>query len=43
MSSPGTLLLFCTAQQKDTFGAYDQIFSLALPAAAAAAQTARLS
>jgi len=24
MSSPGSLLLFCTAQQQDTFGAYDQ-------------------
>jgi len=28
MSSPGSLLLFCTAQQQDTFGAYDQVTHL---------------
>jgi len=27
MSSSGSLLLFCTAQQQDTFGAYDQSYS----------------
>jgi len=27
MSSPGSLLLFCTAQQQDTFSAYDQSYT----------------
>jgi len=37
MSSPGSLILFCTAQQQDTFGAYDQSYTFAQPAV----QTAR--
>jgi len=32
MSTPGSLLLFCTALQQDTFGAYDQIYTFAQPA-----------
>jgi len=39
MSSPGNLLLFCTAYQQDSFGAYDQSYTFAQPAV----QTARLS
>jgi len=37
MSSPGSLILFCTVQQQDTFGAYDQSYTFAKPAV----QTAR--
>jgi len=29
MYSPGSLLLFCTATQQDTFGAYDQSYTFA--------------
>jgi len=32
MTSPGSLLLFCTAQQQDTIGAYDQSYTFAQPA-----------
>jgi len=34
MPSPGTvsLLWFCTAQQQDSFGAYDQSYTFAQPA-----------
>jgi len=39
MSSPGSLLLFCTAWQQDTFSAYDQSYTFAQPAV----QTARWS
>jgi len=39
MSSPGGLLLFCTAQQQDTSDAYDQGYTIAQPAV----QTARWS
>jgi len=39
MSSSGSLLLFFTALQQDTFGAYDQSYTFAQPAA----QTARWS
>jgi len=39
MSSAGSLLLFCTAQLQDTFGAYDQSYTLTQPAV----QTARWS
>jgi len=39
MSSPGSLPLFCTAKQQDTFGAYDQSYTFAQPAV----QTARWS
>jgi len=39
VSSPGSLLLFCTAQQNDTFGTYDQSYTFVLPAV----QTARWS
>jgi len=38
MSSPGSLL-FCTVWQQDTFGAYDQTYTLVQPAV----QTARWS
>jgi len=31
MYSPGILLLFCTAQQQDTFGAYNQSYTFAQP------------
>ena len=32
MPSPGSLLLFCSAQQQDTFGAYDQSYTFTQPA-----------
>ena len=32
MASPGNLLIFCTAQKQDTFGAYDQSYTFAQPA-----------
>jgi len=32
MASPGSLPLFCTAYQQDTFGAYDQSYTFAQPA-----------
>jgi len=32
MSSPGSLLVFCTAWKQDTFGAYDQSTTFAQPA-----------
>jgi len=31
MASPGNPILFCTAWQQDTFGAYDQSYTFATP------------
>ena len=32
MPSPGSLVLFCTAQQQDTFGTYDKSYTFTQPA-----------
>jgi len=39
MATSGDLLVFCTAQKQDTFGAYNETYTFAQPAV----QTARWS